>query len=380
MGRWNCLRLEELAQITKGRVLPTSRETFRSAVRYLGASDIEGRDAGFFVSEENAVICKPDDVLMLWDGERSGLVGCGLSGAASSTVSRIRPDGERVEGRYLYHHLRQRFGLIQSLRTGTGVPHVPRDLQAFLQVPVPPLEEQRQIAEILDAIDLSIRATERVLAKLALTRSGLSEHLCAPWVQDTTAARLSDVVEAVVDCPHSTPDYRHHGILVARTMHIRDRRFLVSEASRVSEEIYRERVERMVPSFGDVVLTREAPVGEAFAIPEDMKICLGQRVVLIRPLQVLLGKFLVELIYSGQGRRQLRRLVVGTTNPHLNVDDIRSLTFGIPPLHEQRHAMRALDALDERLEVENQELAKLRQVRVGLAEDLLSGRVRTVAA
>ncbi|MCY3894053.1 MAG: restriction endonuclease subunit S [Acidimicrobiaceae bacterium] len=129
-----------------------------------------------------------------------------------------------------------------------------------------------------------------------------------------------------------------------------------------------------------MVLTREAPVGEAFAIPEDMKICLGQRVVLIRPLQVLLGKFLVELIYSGQGRRQLRRLVVGTTNPHLNVDDIRSLTFGIPPLHEQRHAMRALDALDERLEVENQELAKLRQVRVGLAEDLLSGRVRTVAA
>ena len=240
--------------------------------------------------------------------------------------------------------------------------------------------EQRRIAEILDAIDETIQATERVITKLELTRSGMREHLCASDESGVAGTTLAGLVEAIVDCPHSTPKYLSHGVLVARTMHIKDGRFLVSDASRVSEDVYRQRVVRMMPSAGDVVLTREAPVGEAFAVPEGMRICLGQRVVLIRPGPELLGQYLVELIYSNQGQRQIRRLVAGTTNPHLNVDEIYHLAFSVPPRHEQSDAIRSFGAIDSRLEAEAQALQKLRRIRCGLAADLLSGRVRTVAA
>ena len=269
---------------------------------------------------------------------------------------------------------------LQHLSSSTGVPGLNREDAYERLVQVPPVGEQRRIAEILDTIDEAIQATERVITKLELTRSGMREHLCATNEWDAATTTLAGLVEAIVDCPHSTPEYQSNGVLVARTMHIKDGRFLVRDASRVSEHVYRRRVDRMVPSVGDIVLTREAPVGEAFAVPNGMRVCLGQRVVLIRPGPELLGQYLVELIYSNQGQRQIGRLVAGTTNPHLNVDEINHLAFVVPPRHEQRGAIRSLGAIDSRLEAEAQELQKLHRIRCGLAADLLSGRVRTVSA
>ncbi len=289
----------------------------------------------------------------------------------------VRPIVE-LDSRWMFEALRT--AGLESLDSSTGVPGLNRNDAYERRVRVPSLEEQRRIAEILDAVGDAIRSSERVIAKLELTRLGLREHFCA--IPDPSAARtkLAELTERIVDCPHSTPDYQSHGVLVARTMHIKNGRFLEANASRVPESTYRDRVTRMTPAAGDVILTREAPVGEAFAIPSGMRICLGQRVVLIRPGPNLLGEFLVELIYSSQGQEAIRRLMAGTTNPHLNVDDIRCLLFEVPSLDEQRRALGALDALSARIEAESGKLEKLSRIRRGVAADLLSGRVRTVAA
>lgn len=293
----------------------------------------------------------------------------------------LRPNVE-VSPSYLGHIAESTGSRTQKSRMGRGstVMHIYADQLRNLIVPVPPIEEQRRIAEILDTVDDTIGAAERVIAKLELTKSGLREHFCAISGPSAVRTKLAELTERIVDCPHSTPDYQSHGVLVARTLHIKNGRFLEANASRVPESTYRDRVTRMTPAAGDVILTREAPVGEAFAIPSGMRICLGQRVVLIRPGPNLLGEFLVELIYSSQGQEAVRRLMAGTTNPHLNVDDIRCLLFEVPSLDEQRRALGVLDALSARIEAESGKLEKLSRIRRGVAADLLSGRVRTVAA
>ena len=102
------------------------------------------------------------------------------------------------------------------------------------RIAVPVLEEQRRITEILDTIDETIQAAERVIAKLGLIRLGLRERLCAYRRSSDQDTRLSELVTAVVDCPHSTPEYRRFGVLVARTMHIKNGQFAEGDASRVS--------------------------------------------------------------------------------------------------------------------------------------------------
>jgi type I restriction enzyme, S subunit len=109
-----------------------------------------------------------------------------------------------------------------------------------------------------------------------------------------------------------------------------------------------------------------------------MRICLGQRVMLLRPSPFhLLGNYLLYHLYSGALKARISVLTSGTTNPHLNVGDVRDLKLPLPPPDEQRTVVDAAEALDLRVTVERNCLGTLRAVRAGLADDLLSGRVRT---
>jgi len=136
----------------------------------------------------------------------------------------------------------------------------------------------------------------------------------------------------------------------------------------------------MKPRPGDVILTREAPVGEAFVIPDGMRICLGQRVMLLRANQsVLSPHFLVAQVYSGEVARKIERISGGSTNPHVNVSDVRGFQIPRPSRTEQEQISISLRELDCRIDRESTGLSKLRKMKSGLAEDLLTGRVRTTS-
>jgi type I restriction enzyme S subunit len=160
-------------------------------------------------------------------------------------------------------------------------------------------------------------------------------------------------------------------------MHIKAGVFLERLASRVSEAEYQERIARIRPEPGDLVFTREAPVGEAFVIPAGMRICLGQRVMLLRPrAEMARGQFLLAQIYSGAVADRIEALTAGTTNPHLNVSEVRQFVLPLPPVQEQTLIEQQLGGLDQRLAAEGRERDKLLTVKAGLMDDLLTGRVR----
>lgn len=58
---------------------------------------------------------------------------------------------------------------------------------------------------------------------------------------------------------------------------------LLTDVSFTDEQTYRQRTRRAIPTGGDIVITREAPMGELCMIPSYVKCCLGQRLVLLRP-------------------------------------------------------------------------------------------------
>ena len=327
MSDWRRVPIGEVFEVQLGKMLGAGSE-YGTQYQYLANRNVQwGRvvidDLGtmnFSATEREQYRLRSGDLLVCEGGEvgRAALWSDELPECYfQNAIHRLRATSA-ISPQFMRHYFEfaATAGSFRALTGQTSIGHLPRSNLVRWLVPVPPLKEQQQIAEILDTIDEIIQVTERVIAKLELTRMGVRERSCASKGSGGNITRLSELVEAVADCPHSTPNYRSFGVLVARTMHIKNGRFLDRDASRVSEDAYRHRVSRMVPSAGDVVLTREAPVGEVFAIPEEMRICLGQRVVLIRPGRRLLGQYLVELIYSSQGHRQISRLVAGTTNPH----------------------------------------------------------------
>lgn len=272
-----------------------------------------------------------------------------------------------------------------------------------IEVPVPPISERGLIAQVLDTLDTTIRQTEAVIEKLERVKQGLLHDLLtrgidingelrplqseAPhlykesplgWIPSNwIALSIDEACSNVVDCPHSTPTFHDDGVLVARTMHIKAGVFSERTASRVSENEYQERIARLRPEPGDVIFTREAPVGEAFVIPVGMRICLGQRVMLLRPRpDKLKGDFLIAQVYSGAIAERIAALTSGTTNPHLNVAEVRNFLVPLPPVKEQGEIGLRLSGLDARIEGERAEREKLRAIKTGLMDDLITGRVR----
>ncbi len=186
---------------------------------------------------------------------------------------------------------------------------------------------------------------------------------------------IGSVCSLIVDCPHTTPTFRDEGVLVARTTNIRDGRFVLEGASYVDEQEYRARILRAEPQVGDVIFTREAPVGEAFVVPSGMRVCLGQRVMLLRPdPSALESVYLLSQIYSGIVRSRISTLTAGTTNPHLNVGEVRGFLLPVPPMAEQRRIAEIIEAAEAAIRSREQFVAKLEQVRRAIVDELLYAR------
>src|SRR5688572_5301289 len=94
---------------------------------------------------------------------------------------------------------------------------------------------------------------------------------------------LDDICELIVDCEHKTAPTQQSGYPSIRTPNIGRGYFLLDEVNRVSEETYRLWTRRAVPQHGDLIMAREAPVGNVAMIPAGLTPCLGQRTLLIRP-------------------------------------------------------------------------------------------------
>jgi type I restriction enzyme S subunit len=102
--------------------------------------------------------------------------------------------------------------------------------------------------------------------------------------------RLDDVCEGIFDCPHSTPKLTSDDPLLARSQDIRSGVFRLEEAARVSEETYLERIKRAEPIYGDLLYSREGTYfGIAAEVPKNVRVCLGQRMVLLRPASKILN-------------------------------------------------------------------------------------------
>src|SRR5690554_5997591 len=139
-------------------------------------------------------------------------------------------------------------------------------------------------------------------------------------------ATLESLCELVVDCPHSTPKWTESGIIVLRNQNIRDGELDLSSPSYTNEEGYKSRIKRAVPQAGDIVFTREAPMGEVCIIPPGIKCCLGQRQVLLRPKKSIHGEYLYWALQSPFVQHQISwNEGTGTTVSNVRIPVLKAL-------------------------------------------------------
>ena len=171
--------------------------------------------------------------------------------------------------------------------------------------------------------------------------------------------KLIDVCEFIVDCPHSTAANEGEGYPLIRTPNIGKGHFLLDGVHRVSESVYNKRNARAVPQNNDLIFAREAPAGNVAIIKNDVKMCLGQRTVLIRPNKEKVNPdFLNYFLLAPQQQYGLLGTANGSTVAHVNLPSIRNLEIDLPPMQTQKRIADILSAYDILIE-NNQKQIKL---------------------
>lgn len=190
----------------------------------------------------------------------------------------------------------------------------------------------------------------------------------APWERVSVA----EVCESIVDCVNKTAPTVDEPTpyKMIRTTNVKKGWVNLSEVKFVTKETFDRWTRRQLPRKGDVILTREAPLGEVGMLRGDDQVFLGQRLVSYRANPAKLDNRF--LLYAFQGRdvqAQVKGLGSGATVEHMRVPDCEKLTLSLPPLSEQRRIASILSAYDDLIENSTRRIAILEEMARRIYEE-----------
>lgn len=175
---------------------------------------------------------------------------------------------------------------------------------------------------------------------------------------------MHELCELIVDCPHSTPKWTDAGVLVLRSHNIRGGRLNLSDKSFTDEATYRVRSRRAELQSRDLVITREAPMGEVCMVPNGLRCCLGQRMVLLRPDESKCdAAYLLYAIQAPLVQNQISWSEgTGSTVSNLRIPHLEALRVPTPSLDNQRAISAVLGYLDDKIEQNRRTGRKLEEL------------------
>jgi len=204
----------------------------------------------------------------------------------------------------------------------------------------------------------------------SLKYEGLHNEIPNNW----SVKNLSEIAANIIDCPHSTPTWTEHGFICVRTNQFQVGHLDLSASRYVSQATYLDRIQRLKPSFNDILYSREGGIlGVACRIPKGVDICLGQRMMLIRMRNGTLPEYTEIVLNSPLITSIARRMTTGGAAPRVNVSSVKNYPIPHPPLEEQ---VRIVAKTNELIGICGQLKSRLQtsqQTQLALAESLVAG-------
>lgn len=275
----------------------------------------------------------------------------------------------------------------------------------------PKARTAEKIAEILDTLDAAIRGTEAVVAKLKAMKQGLLHDLLtrgidangdlrppqpeAPHLYKQTSLGWLPKEWETSKLPglamHNRPvirtgpfgsslkgeHWRENGRPVITIGSFGENGFILDELLFIDEKKAATMLEYEVHP-GDLVFSRVADVGRSLVVDDRQAgwiMSSNLMRISVDPRRLLPGLLHVELRHSVRLRKQMSQLVNSAGRDVANSAVLLALDIAVPPRQEQASIRDAIEAINEKLASEEDQLDKLRLQKSGLMDDLLTGRV-----
>ncbi|CAL2085263.1 restriction endonuclease subunit S [Tenacibaculum sp. 190524A02b] len=309
--------VKELFKIKKGKKAIESSE----GVRYIQIEDLRNDyNIKYALSNEKNVLCLKNDVLIAWDGANAGTVGYNLEGVLGSTLAKLTPIDKKINTVYAGRFLQSKYQYLRNHCTGATIPHISRPSLENLQIPLPPLPEQKRIAAILDEADKLRQLNTQLIEKYnALTQSLFLEMFGDPVTNPKgwEVFKLKDITTKIGS--GSTPkggkeSYKEEGISLIRSLNIHDNFFKMKDLAFI-DDIQAEKLKNVIIEKNDVLINiTGASVARCSIVPNEvLPARVNQHVSILRCDDKKVNPlFLLHLLISPNCK--LKLLGVGSSN------------------------------------------------------------------
>lgn len=266
-------------------------------------------------------------------------------------VAGLRPKNGAIESRYLWRIMEASADRLRSKGRGATFLQVSKADIAELEIPLPPLDEQRRIAGILDQADALRRLRARALEKLnTLGQAIFHEMFGRTEKYESNQVHLGELLNFVTSGGRGWAKYYcNSGSRFLRSLDVQMNSIGEEDVAFVDPPDNAE-TRRTRTEVGDVLLTiTGSKIGRAAPLPDDLAgSYVSQHVAILRPDSTqLLPKFLSYFLSMEQfGQRQIKAKQYGQAKPGLNFQQIRSFRLPYVSLEQQQHFVQTLKEIE----------------------------------
>lgn len=338
--------------------------------------------------ESSARVAKAGSPVIAMYGATAGVAGIlEIDAALNQAVLAIEPVATELDSEFCFYLLSSEAPRLLTMTQGSGQPNLSKGLIDGLQVALPPLDEQRRIAEVLRSVDEAITAAESAVAQAEHALNLNAEKLLVQdLAQDTKEHRLVDAIaslDAGVSVNSEGRPAADGEIGILKTSCVSAGHFNPEENKVVRlDEVQRTRVQ---PSANSIIISRmntlELVGANAFVGNDYPNLYLPDRLWLLKTKPSVVCRWLAFYMKTARFREQIIDIASGTSGSMKNISKGRlaDLVLHIPEYSQQELAVEVLSALEIAIVSGRSALQSYQKIRQALMSDLLSGHVRVPA-
>ena len=316
-----------------------------------------------------------------------------FEGTCSNFIQILKPKNSICDNYYLFYRLLYNFknNLIEKYQQKTtGIINFILKEYFNEYIPLPPLPEQRKIAQILETVDNAIEKTEKIIEKYKRIKQGLMQDLLTKGIdekgnirsekmhkfKDSPLGRIPEEWEVVRlgeilkflkgKTPRKLYDYEEEGMTI----------YLTPEYLRKNkcDVAFCKKEETLLANEDIIILWDGSNAGEVFWAEKGAVASTMAKIDITSSDFPIYKKFLYYYLKSNEF--VFKYQVKGSGIPHFEKDILNTLNSVFPPLSEQKRIAEILSQIDQAIEKEEKYKQKLERLKKGLMEDLLTGKVR----
>ena len=394
---WKVVKLGEICKIESGNTAPQGEKYFKNGrypfIRMQHLNDLEENKYvknfdlinEIAVKEKKMKLFKKDSILLAKSGESIRTEKKAMLKFESYVVNHLAVlqviNEKTVDKKYLYYFFKK-FKL-SSLLAKTTTPSINLFTLKTLDVLLPPLPEQKAIAQILSTIDKAIQKVNEIIAKTERLKKGLMQRLLTKGIghkefkyskelgceipKEWGVVRLRDknIVEITMGQSPPSSTYNDEGNGMPFLQGKAEFREIYPIPKKYTTQPLKVAEKR------NILISVRAPVGDVNLAP--CKICIGRGLAAIKFKK---GTNIFYFYWFQKIKSQIENIGKGSTFEAITKNDLENFYVPFPPPPEQQKIAEILSTIDKKLKLERRRKEKFERIKKSLMEVLLSGKVR----